>query len=55
MKNKPNANTHILTTTQNAPKAKSIKLGIDVNADSYRVVRQVDLHLTDNPSARDFP
>jgi len=37
MKNKPNTNTHTSTTTQMAAKAKSIKLGIDVHADSYRV------------------
>jgi transposase len=40
--NKPNANTHNTTQTQKAPKAKIIKLGIDVHADSYRVVRQLD-------------
>lgn len=30
------------TTTQTSAKAKCIKLGIDVHAESYRVVRQVD-------------
>jgi transposase len=42
MKNKPNTNTHKVTSTQTVVKAKRIKLGIDVHADSYRVVRQVD-------------
>jgi transposase len=42
MKNKPNTNTHHSTPTQKAAKAKCIKLGIDVHADSYRVVRQLD-------------
>jgi transposase len=54
MKNKPDTNTHDLTTTQNAPKAKSIKLGIDVHADSYRVVRQVD-HATPQPAQKFSP
>ena len=54
MKNKPNTNTHVLTTTQNAPKAKSIKLGIDVHAESYRVVRQVD-HATPQPAQKFSP
>lgn len=35
--------THTMeTTSQNGVKAKRIKLGIDVHADSYRVVRQID-------------
>ena len=42
MKNKPNTNTHKVSSTQTVVKAKRIKLGIDVHADSYRVVRQVD-------------
>ena len=42
MKNKPDTNTHVVTSTQTAIKAKRIKLGIDVHADSYRVVRQLD-------------
>ena len=41
MKNKPNTNTHKVNSTQTA-KAKRIKLGIDVHADSYRVVCQMD-------------
>src|SRR5205807_2741417 len=35
-------------------KAKSIKLGIDVHADSYRVVRQVD-HATPQPAQKFTP
>jgi transposase len=42
MKTKTNTNTHNLTETQNTLPAKCIKLGIDVHAQSYRVVRQVD-------------
>lgn len=54
MKNKPNTNTHITTTTQNTTKAKSIKLGIDIHAESYRVVRQVD-HATPQPAQKFTP
>jgi len=36
------ANTRVSTSTKPAAKAKLIKLGIDVHADSYRVVRQID-------------
>ena len=54
MKNKPNTNTHPSTSTQKAIKAKSIKLGIDVHADSYRVVRQVD-HATPQPAQKFSP
>jgi transposase len=54
MKNKPDTNTHTSTTTQNTPKTKSIKLGIDVHADSYRVVRQVD-HATPQPAQKFTP
>jgi transposase len=54
MKNKPDTNTHKLTTTQNGLKAKSIKLGIDVHAESYRVVRQVD-HATPQPAQKFTP
>lgn len=42
MKTKPHANTHKSSSTQTNVKAKCIKLGIDVHADSYRVVRQID-------------
>lgn len=54
MKNKPNTNTHRKTQTQNAPKAKLIKLGIDVHADSYRVVRQID-NATPQPAQKFTP
>lgn len=54
MKNKPNTNTHVLTSTEKAVKAKSLKLGIDVHADSYRVVRQVD-HATPQPAQKFTP
>jgi len=54
MKNKTNTNTHTLTTTQTAAKAKCIKLGIDVHADSYRVVRQLD-HATPQPAQKFTP
>lgn len=54
MKTQPNTNTHELTTTQTAPKAKCIKLGIDVHADSYRVVRQLD-HATPQPAQKFTP
>jgi transposase len=54
MKTKPNTNTHITTQTQTAAKAKSIKLGIDVHADSFRVVRQVD-HATPQPAQKFTP
>lgn len=37
-----NTNTQNTSSTKTAPKAKLIKLGIDVHADSYRVVRQFD-------------
>ena len=54
MKNKPNTNTHEANQTQIPLKAKSIKLGIDVHADSYRVVRQVD-HATPQPAQKFSP
>jgi transposase len=54
MKIKTNTNTHITTSTQSPLKAKSIKLGIDVHADSYRVVRQVD-HATPQPAQKFSP
>jgi len=41
MKNKTNTNTHRIET-QGGAKFTEIKLGIDVHADSYRVVRQID-------------
>lgn len=54
MKNKPNTNTHSSTPTQKASKAKCIKLGIDVHADSYRVVRQLD-NATPQPAQKFSP
>jgi len=51
---KTNTNTHKPTTTQTALKAKCIKLGIDVHADSYRVVRQLD-HATPQPAQKFTP
>ena len=54
MKRQPDTNTHKLTTTQNAAKAKCIKLGIDVHADSYRVVRQID-NATPQPAQKFTP
>ena len=54
MKNKTNTNTHTTTQSQTTTKAKSIKLGIDVHADSYRVVRQVD-HATPQPAQKFTP
>lgn len=54
MKNKTNTNTHEANQTQNSTKAKCIKLGIDVHADSYRVVRQLD-HATPQPAQKFTP
>ena len=54
MTNKTNTNTHEANQTQTPLKAKSIKLGIDVHADSYRVVRQVD-HATPQPAQKFSP
>ena len=51
---KSNTNTHKSTTTQTTVKAKCIKLGIDVHADSYRVVRQLD-HATPQPAQKFTP
>jgi transposase len=54
MKTNPNTNTHQSTPTQTPVKAKSIKLGLDVHADSYRVVRQID-HATPQPAQKFTP
>ena len=51
---KTNTNTHNMTKTQSGLTAKSIKLGIDVHADSYRVVRQLD-HATPQPAQKFTP
>lgn len=43
MKNtKPHTNTHAVIESGTAAKFSQIKLGVDVHADSYRVVRQID-------------
>jgi len=54
MNTKPNTNTHDSTQSKGALKAKCIKLGIDVHADSYRVVRQLD-HATPQPAQKFTP
>jgi transposase len=51
---KINTNTHVSTKTQTTTKDKCIKLGIDVHADSYRVVRQLD-HATPQPAQKFTP
>src|SRR5580765_3344493 len=51
---KTNTNTHVSTKPQTTAKAKCIKLGIDVHADSYRVVRQID-HATPQPAQKFTP
>src|SRR4026207_265374 len=51
---KRKTNTHKSSTTQTTVKAKCIKLGIDVHADSYRVVRQID-HATPQPAQKFTP
>jgi transposase len=42
MKTKPNTNTHTKSELNRSEKFRQIKLGVDVHADSYRVVRQID-------------
>jgi transposase len=54
MKNQTNTNTHSTTTTKTVVKAQCIKLGIDVHADSYRVVRQLD-NATPQPAQKFTP
>ena len=54
MKTQTTTNTHEPTSPQKLAKAKSIKLGIDVHADSYRVVRQID-HATPQPAQKFTP
>jgi transposase len=54
MKTKTNTNTHIEIETQNTTQAKSLKLGIDVHAQSYRVVRQID-NATPQPAQKFTP
>jgi transposase len=54
MKNTCSTNTRKTSSTKTALKAKLIKLGIDVHADSYRVVRQVD-NATPQPAQKFTP
>jgi transposase len=54
MKTITDTNTHRDSSAQNLAKAKTIKLGIDVHADSYRVVRQID-HATPQPAQKFTP
>jgi transposase len=42
MKNRLNTNTHAVKEPKIATQFTQIKLGVDVHADSYRVVRQID-------------
>ena len=42
MKRKNHTNTHSVIEAKNTAKFTQIKLGVDVHADSYRVVRQID-------------
>jgi transposase len=55
MKNNNNTDTHAKNTqTATVRKFTQIKLGIDVHADSYRVVRQID-HATPQPAQKLTP
>lgn len=51
---KQNTNTHKTISSTKSPKAKCIKLGIDIHADSYRVVRQID-NATPQPAQKFTP
>ncbi len=51
---KNDTNTQVSNKTQTTTKAKCIKLGIDVHADSYRVIRQLD-HATPQPAQKFTP
>jgi transposase len=51
---KHNTNTQKSSCTQTAAKAKIIKLGVDVHADSYSVVRQID-NDTPQPAQKFLP
>jgi len=42
MKKKTHTNTHPVIEPRTTTKFSQIKLGVDVHADSYRVVRQID-------------
>lgn len=54
MKTRANTNTHGVNQPQAATKFTQIKLGVDVHADSYRVVRQID-HATPQPAQKMSP
>jgi transposase len=54
MKTQTNTNTHQMKTPQTTVQAKQIKLGIDVHAESYRVVRQID-NATPQPAQKFTP
>jgi transposase len=54
MKNTCSTNTRKASSTKTAAKAKLIKLGLDIHADSYRVVRQID-HDTPQPAQKFTP
>src|SRR5271156_6339295 len=54
MKKEPIANTHVNNQSQLVRKYTQIKLGIDVHADSYRVVRQID-NATPQPAQKFTP
>ena len=49
-----NTNTQTSTFTHQSGKAKQIKLGVDIHADSYRVVRQID-NATPQPAQKIRP
>lgn len=54
MKKETDTNTHTPSSTQSPVKAKLIKLGLDIHADSYRVVRQLD-NATPQPAQKFTP
>lgn len=54
MKRKSLAKTHNITEAKSAVKHTRIKLGVDVHADSYRVVRQID-EATPQPAQKMTP
>ena len=47
-------NTHATSSSKPEAKAKLIKLGLDIHADSYRVVRQID-NATPQPAQKFSP
>lgn len=54
MKKETVTNTHGVTETSSAKKFTQIKLGVDVHADSYRVVRQIE-NTTPQPAQKMTP